>query len=416
MATPNPLSSFFEGFQGAQTQAQQARQQAAAAALNEQLKQIQIAAAQQQLLEATKTPQQRALDSLNERLAIAAAIPESGISLRPSALQPIAAPVENVPGFGNIPLPQPQALPESAVPVSDLFISSPNVREAATASKLAQDLKRIQAEAAARNTGAPRQIPTQLAGFGQVGEEDVALVFDPATGTMRSSSFPTGVTGVRPKTSKSPEKSLLLENKSTGEVMFSTLREGEKVPEGFKIKEKETSDFKNVQDLRKEVTANPVIKQFTEVAKSKQRIDAAIAEAATTNNFVAVDQALISSFNRLLEPDSVTMVSEYARTSADAPLINRIRANINRVTEGGRLTNEERAALSRMSDALYGTSLNNYNQAVSWYSNIAEKQGFDPQDIIQPLTGTPSGTITPPPSQLTPAAQEFLRKKPPTSP
>lgn len=404
----NPIGAFVRAFQMSRQGAQDQQRQAAIDALNEQLKQIQIATAQRQLLEAQKTPQQRILDAVNERLAIQAALPESGISLRPSITTPVFAPIENVSGFGNIPVPRAVALEPGAVPVSDMFTFNPNVSQTAEGRKLASDIQRIQAETSARGT---RQIPTQLAGFGQVGEEDVGLVFDPGTGAFRSAALPEGVTGIRPKSARAPQKSLLLENKTTGDVIFSTLGEGEKVPEGFKIKEKESGDFKNVQALRKEVTSNPVVKQFTEVSKSKQRIDAALAEAATTNNFTAVDQALISSFNRLLEPDSVTMVSEYARTTADAPLINRIRANIERVTQGGRLTDEERASLSRMSDALYGTSLNNYNQTVTWYTDIAQKQGFDPSDVIQPLSGGTTPQPATAPAQSAPIQIRSIRRK-----
>lgn len=197
-------------------------------------------------------------------------------------------------------------------------------------------------------------------------------------------------------------KNILALNEKTGRVTNIALNPGEEIPEGFKQVTKgasSTSDFKNVQALRKEVSANPVVKQFSDVSKSKQRIDDAMKEASTTNNFTVVDQALISSFNRLLEPDSVTMVSEYARTSADAPLINRIKANINRITEGGRLSAEEREVLSRLSNRIYQTSLGNYSKTVDWYENIAEKSGFDPADVIQPLSieNPPPTTVIPTP-------------------
>lgn len=197
-------------------------------------------------------------------------------------------------------------------------------------------------------------------------------------------------TGINPNAPVLPtvqqRKNVLAINEKTGKVTNIALSPDEALPDGFKQATKGTSDFKNIQSLRKEVSSNPVVKQFTDVQKSKQRIDLAMEEAKNSNNFVVVDQALISSFNRLLEPDSVTMVSEYARTSSDAPLINQIRNSITAITKGGKLGSEERAALSRLSDAIYNTSLGNYSRTIDFYEDISERNGFNINDVIQPLT------------------------------
>lgn len=66
----NPLSAFFQGFQGAQTRAQQAEQQAVENELSKQLRQIQLLNAQRQLAEASKTPQQRLTEQLQEAIAV----------------------------------------------------------------------------------------------------------------------------------------------------------------------------------------------------------------------------------------------------------------------------------------------------------------------------------------------------------
>lgn len=223
---------------------------------------------------------------------------------------------------------------------------------------------------------------------------------------------------LQPITNRPKTKQILATNEKTGRVTNIELGSGEALPEGFKQITKEGSDFKNIQSLRKEIADNDVVKQFTDVQKSKQRIDVALDEARATNNFTVVDQALISSFNRLLEPDSVTMVSEYARTSADAPIINRIKANITRITQGGRLSPEERAAISRLSDRIYQTSLGNYSKTLDFYEGIGERSGFDLNDIIQPLV--PAGqlpipgsatSVTPAPTPASPIQIKSIRRK-----
>lgn len=191
-------------------------------------------------------------------------------------------------------------------------------------------------------------------------------------------------------------KSILATNDETGRVTNISLAPGEAVPEGFTPVTKKTSeDYKTIDAFRKEIAKNPVIKQFGDVQKSKQRIDVAMAEALETNNFVVVDQALISSFNRLLEPDSVTMVSEYARTSSDAPLINRLTAGLTRPISGGRLAQADRDALARLSNGIYQTSLGNYSRTLDYFEGIGERRGWNASDFIQPLTGQEAGAAAP---------------------
>ncbi len=50
---------------------------------------------------------------------------------------------------------------------------------------------------------------------------------------------------------------------------------------------------------------------------------------------VAGDQAIISTFNRMIEPDSVTMISEYARTPQAVALVDRAREALRRIGNGG---------------------------------------------------------------------------------
>lgn len=68
----NPLSAFFQGFQGAQTKAQQAQQQAAENELTRQLREVQLLNAQRQLAEASKTPQERFAEQFAQSVALEA--------------------------------------------------------------------------------------------------------------------------------------------------------------------------------------------------------------------------------------------------------------------------------------------------------------------------------------------------------
>lgn len=86
MATDNPLSAFFRGFQGAQQRAIQQAQQIEANALTEQLRQIQLLNAQRQMQEALKTPEQRAQEALTAQL-ITQAVQSGGVRAAEPGLQ-----------------------------------------------------------------------------------------------------------------------------------------------------------------------------------------------------------------------------------------------------------------------------------------------------------------------------------------
>lgn len=114
MATDNPLSAFFRGFQGAQQATQQRERQAQIDALNEQLKQIQLQTAQQQLLGAQRTPLEIAQEIRNRELAQQSANPFSGVTFNANP----------------------------AIP-NDFFSIDPTIPQQAQAQRNAQDIQKI---------------------------------------------------------------------------------------------------------------------------------------------------------------------------------------------------------------------------------------------------------------------------------
>lgn len=250
-----------------------------------------------------------------------------------------------------------------------------------------RDVERASAGRAALQR-ASRSAPFQFVGLTTNPEGTTqGAVFNPERGVIESRPLPEGVSEIGPKVTRPrPPKSILATNDETGRVTHIALAPGEELPEGFStITKKAAEDYKSIDAFRKEISRNPTIKQFMDVQKSKQRIDVAMAESLVTKNFLVVDQALISSFNRLLEPDSVTMVSEYLRTSQDAPLINRLTAGLTRPISGGRLDQKDREALARLSERIYQTSLGNYSRTVDYFEGIGERRGWETADFIQPI-------------------------------
>lgn len=202
-------------------------------------------------------------------------------------------------------------------------------------------------------------------------------------------------TGQPVKAPKKPVsgKSVLIKNKATGSVMSKTLGEGESVPEGFEVYTSQRVMGTNPQSLRKEINAEPIVKQFKDIRLQFQRMQDAMQESQTSGSMIAVDQALISVFNKMLDPESVVRESEYARTPSDQAMLNRLKGKLEKLSSGGAgLTSDERQALQRMSERFFKASQRNYDESIDFYSEVARQSGIDPGLVIQPLTMGERGT------------------------
>lgn len=107
-------------------------------------------------------------------------------------------------------------------------------------------------------------------------------------------------------------------------------------------------------NLRKEFNNLPEIKEYNQTVPKIKSMDSAFKEASKTKNFVAIDQALITLFNKLTDPNSVVRESEYARTAQNIPLLNQIQGKVEKILRGGAgLTSDERASLMKMAKLMY---------------------------------------------------------------
>lgn len=156
-------------------------------------------------------------------------------------------------------------------------------------------------------------------------------------------------------------------------------------------------DFRNESSMRKEFLTLPEVKDYPTVQQQSQRALAAL--KASGDNMVAVDQSIITTFNKMLDPTSVVRESEYARTAQDMALLNRIKGKWDKLSTGGAgLTSEERQAMARMVSAFKDIADEQYNQQVDYYSGLAERYGYQPENVVR-LGGkkaeAPIGSPTP---------------------
>lgn len=158
-------------------------------------------------------------------------------------------------------------------------------------------------------------------------------------------------------------------------------------------------------NIRTELRQNPYVKDFQDVDQKYNVMLKALESSKSTNTFIAVDQALITLFNKMTDPQSVVRESEYARTPENMSLLNRIKGKAQKIMEGGAgLTAGERQALTDMASQFYDVYRTNYDNTITDYTDLAKNTGIPPELIGIPYKR--KETIETKPS----TAEEYLKK------
>jgi hypothetical protein len=159
------------------------------------------------------------------------------------------------------------------------------------------------------------------------------------------------------------------------------------------IEGKEPDDILNrnqtaniAHNIRNEIRMNPYVKDFQDVNQKYNVMLKALDESYNTGNLIAVDQSLITLFNKMNDPTSVVRESEYARTASDQAMLNKIAGKITKIGKGGAgLMPEEREALVRMSGQFHDIYKSNYDDNIARYSQLAKESGINPSLIDIPF-------------------------------
>lgn len=142
--------------------------------------------------------------------------------------------------------------------------------------------------------------------------------------------------------------------------------------------------------LRKEFNALPEVKEYNQTVPKIRSMRSAYELSQKTKNFVAVDQALITLFNKLTDPQSVVRESEYARTAENIPLMNQIKGKVEKVMKGGAgLTAEERKSLMDMANLMQKGYDDIRQQRMNEYRGYGMAGGLDPNFLVDANSNTP---------------------------
>lgn len=136
-------------------------------------------------------------------------------------------------------------------------------------------------------------------------------------------------------------------------------------------------------NLRKEFNTLQPVKDYKNLDTKIRSMEAAYAMSKKSGNFVAIDQAMISLFNKMTDPQSVVRESEYARTPKNLSVINNVLGKMNKWLKGGAgITQEERDALMAVAREMHTAGKKGFEEVRREYRQYATDYGLDPESVI----------------------------------
>lgn len=158
-------------------------------------------------------------------------------------------------------------------------------------------------------------------------------------------------------------------------------------------------DLDRQAKLRGEFEARPDVKRFATVRTAREQIRSLVNAPNTT---AQDDIAMIFSFMRALDPNSVVREGEFATAQNSAGVPEQVRNYFNRALNGERLSPEQRRSFGQTVDTLYQQERDLYNQKAIQYRDLATRQGIDPDVVARryvpdepaPIAGGAMPTIT----------------------
>lgn len=144
------------------------------------------------------------------------------------------------------------------------------------------------------------------------------------------------------------------------------------------------------EGLRKEVTT--AAKNYNVINESKVAL-----ESIAKQPNAATDIAMVFSFMKILDPDSVVRETEYAAAARAAGVPDRIAGVIERIQSGQILTPQQRQEFLGVARTLASARGEMHKKTLERYKGISERLGVDPRNVLpddsQPNAPSPRQTI-----------------------
>lgn len=159
-------------------------------------------------------------------------------------------------------------------------------------------------------------------------------------------------------------------------------------------------DLLDSTKIREEFINRPEVKEYTTVNTQVRSMDSLLKRAKEGNvqNKLALDQALITMFNKLTDPNSVVRESEYARTPQNLPLANAFSGALEKLEKGGAgITDKDREALVWGAKVIANERGRTFNETLQGYTDLSNQYGIEPSLVsrgLQPHQDFALGTST----------------------
>lgn len=164
---------------------------------------------------------------------------------------------------------------------------------------------------------------------------------------------------------------------------FDAPKFGEK---GKKAAKKEI-DLKTRLEIQDKISKEASIQKFTQLNSQFKSLEALQLQAeqalATGGSLAATDQALITLFNKMLDPGSVVRESEFERTPSTLSLFDRAEGLQQKFVKGGvGITQAAREDIVNVSRELLRVAREPFESTVQRRAKQLELEGLDPVDFI----------------------------------
>lgn len=146
------------------------------------------------------------------------------------------------------------------------------------------------------------------------------------------------------------------------------------------------SKREDVDNLRKELTSNPVVKDTNEIGSSYARIK----EVFTGPPSPAGDVSGVYAYMKMLDPRSTVREGEQAQAREATGVPSQILNLYNRLVTGQSLTAEQRKDFYTRASAIYKAQQSKQKNVVKQFSTVAKKRGYNPDDITAGIVEAPA--------------------------
>lgn len=207
-------------------------------------------------------------------------------------------------------------------------------------------------------------------------------------GAVEISVGPSGVTkttGLQKEIPKTFE-SLIVQRLAKGEIDFDTAISQKRELESLASNK---NDKDAILNWTKTYISQPEIKNYNEIKTKVRTMDSSLEaeKRGDMNGKLALDQALITVFNKALDPESVVRESEYARTPENLSAVNRVVGSVQKFTQGGGgLTMEDREDLVLAAKIIGNEFSRAAKEAQKGFIDVADTVGID-STSIKKVTG-----------------------------